>query len=168
LLGLHSRKTLSLLLLSLLLLSGLAALPAARANGGDGVGVQTTERLTSRGTTTLSSGSSAAAEFNQNSQHDQVQKIPSDEIPRSSKLSTSVSASLTIPSPAGIPIAGSNPGESGFAGLNHRDQRLAGTGSYTNTQFSLEPPDQGPLMGTGRCWNPSTRPLQFMIRAETS
>jgi hypothetical protein len=31
----------------------------------------------------------------------------------------------------------------GFAGLTHLDQRNAGTGSYTDTQFSLEPPDQG-------------------------
>ena len=31
----------------------------------------------------------------------------------------------------------------GFAGINHLDQRSAGSGAYTNTQFSLEPPDQG-------------------------
>lgn len=30
-----------------------------------------------------------------------------------------------------------------FAGINHFDQRYAGTDGYVNTNFSLEPPDQG-------------------------
>jgi hypothetical protein len=34
-------------------------------------------------------------------------------------------------------------------GLTHADQRLAGTGPYINTQFSLEPPDQGLCVGNG-------------------
>jgi hypothetical protein len=42
-----------------------------------------------------------------------------------------------------------DPGFSGFPGLTHYDQRFAGTGSYTNTQFSLEPPDQGLCVGNG-------------------
>ena len=42
-----------------------------------------------------------------------------------------------------------NPGFSGFDGVDHRDQRLAGTGKYANTQFSLEPPDQGLCVGNG-------------------
>jgi hypothetical protein len=37
----------------------------------------------------------------------------------------------------------------GFPGLTHRDQRLAGTGAYANTQFSVEPPDQGLAAGNG-------------------
>lgn len=37
----------------------------------------------------------------------------------------------------------------GFAGLTHRDQRLAGTGVFANTQFSTEPPDQGLAVGNG-------------------
>lgn len=37
----------------------------------------------------------------------------------------------------------------GFAGLSHRDQRLAGSGTYANTQFSTEPPDQGLAVGNG-------------------
>jgi len=40
-------------------------------------------------------------------------------------------------------------GFSGFPGLTHFDQRFAGTGAYTNTQFSLEPPDQGLCVGHG-------------------
>src|SRR5713226_9666584 len=37
----------------------------------------------------------------------------------------------------------------GFLGLTHRDQRLSGTGIYTNTQFNIEPPDQGLAVGNG-------------------
>jgi hypothetical protein len=37
----------------------------------------------------------------------------------------------------------------GFMGLSHADQRLAGTGSYAGTQFSLEPPDQMLCVGNG-------------------
>jgi hypothetical protein len=58
-------------------------------------------------------------------------------------------AALRPPSPKGIPVVG-NPGSAtGFNGLSHADQRLAGTGIYTNTQFSLEPPDQGLCVGNG-------------------
>jgi hypothetical protein len=57
--------------------------------------------------------------------------------------------SLRPPVPPGTPVA-DNPGAAtGFAGLTHADQRLAGTGKYTNTQFSLEPPDQGLCVGNG-------------------
>jgi hypothetical protein len=42
-----------------------------------------------------------------------------------------------------------NRGFSGFDGLNHADQRLAGDGIFANTQFSLEPPDQGICVGNG-------------------
>ena len=36
-----------------------------------------------------------------------------------------------------------------FEGLNHFDNRFAGTGDYANTQFSLEPPDQALCVGNG-------------------
>ena len=35
----------------------------------------------------------------------------------------------------------------GFNGINHRNQRRSGTGAYANTNFSLEPPDQGLCVG---------------------
>jgi hypothetical protein len=38
---------------------------------------------------------------------------------------------------------------SSFEGLNHFDNRFAGTGDYANTQFSLEPPDQALCVGNG-------------------
>ncbi len=53
------------------------------------------------------------------------------------------------PSPVPQSRASSNPGLFGFAGLTHKDQRNAGTGSYANTQFSLEPPDQALCVGNG-------------------
>lgn len=37
----------------------------------------------------------------------------------------------------------------GFDALNHADQRLAGTGQYAGTQFSLVPPDQALCVGNG-------------------
>src|SRR5205807_4251717 len=54
-----------------------------------------------------------------------------------------------VPAPPPNSIALVNPGFSGFPGLTHRDQRRAGTGAYSNTQFSLEPPDQGLCVGNG-------------------
>lgn len=54
-----------------------------------------------------------------------------------------------VPTPNANPIATSNPGLiTGFNALSHRDQRLAGTGAYVNTQFSTEPPDQALCVGT--------------------
>ena len=52
-------------------------------------------------------------------------------------------AGTAPPNPAGLNVTTNNPGFSGFNGLSHFDQRNAGTGAFTNTQFSLEPPDQG-------------------------
>jgi hypothetical protein len=56
---------------------------------------------------------------------------------------------LTLPSVPNSGIASSNPNSFGFDGLNHADQRFAGTGAYVNSQFSLEPPDQGFCVGNG-------------------
>ena len=57
--------------------------------------------------------------------------------------------SAHIPTPSADSIASTNPNLLvGFNGISHRDQRRAGTGIYTNTQFSLEPPDQGLCVGT--------------------
>ncbi len=58
-------------------------------------------------------------------------------------------AALQPPSPRGTPVVGNAGGATGFNGLSHADQRLAGTGQYAGTQFSLEPPDQGLCVGNG-------------------
>jgi len=60
-----------------------------------------------------------------------------------------VFAPLQVPQVKNNKVALVNPHFSGFDGLNHADQRLAGTGPYTNTQFSSEPPDQGLCVGNG-------------------
>ena len=58
-------------------------------------------------------------------------------------------AALQPPSPRGTPVVSNAGAATGFNGLSHADQRLAGTGIYANTQFSLEPPDQGLCVGHG-------------------
>jgi hypothetical protein len=58
-------------------------------------------------------------------------------------------ATLQPPSPRGTPVVSNPGGATGFNGLTHLDQRNAGTGIYVNTQFSLEPPDQGLCVGHG-------------------
>src|SRR6266568_4503479 len=59
------------------------------------------------------------------------------------------SQALQPPSPPGIPVVRTPGAATGFNGLSHADQRNAGTGVYVNTQFSLEPPDQGLCVGNG-------------------
>lgn len=75
-----------------------------------------------------------------------------DQIPAHSPLNkglrhTSASGTPDIP---GNSIAGGAGTAAAWNGISHRDQRLAGTGAYTNTQFSLEPPDQGLCVGNGK------------------
>jgi hypothetical protein len=61
-------------------------------------------------------------------------------------------------SPSALPTSAPDPsaqsvvnatGTFHFAGISHFDQRYAGSGAFTNTQFSLEPPDQGLCVGNG-------------------
>jgi hypothetical protein len=56
---------------------------------------------------------------------------------------------LTFPSPGGTGVSQGSGGAATFPGLTHRDERLAGTGIYAGTQFTLEPPDQGLCVGNG-------------------
>jgi len=59
-----------------------------------------------------------------------------------------ISNSTSPPNPPPTPILPGTPGmDLGFNGLDNIDQRLAGTGSYNNTQFSHEPPDQALCVG---------------------
>ncbi|HLH08904.1 MAG TPA: hypothetical protein VKW78_16815 [Terriglobales bacterium] len=62
---------------------------------------------------------------------------------------SSVTKIFTTPTPKPKPVLGPGAGFMGFNGLSHFDQRFAGTGPYTNTQFSLEPPDQALCTGNG-------------------
>jgi hypothetical protein len=56
---------------------------------------------------------------------------------------------LTVPGPAPQGAPAATVSSIGFNGLTHFDQRNAGTGIYTNSQFSVEPPDQGLAAGDG-------------------
>jgi len=56
-------------------------------------------------------------------------------------------APTTAPNPRGNGVANNNPGATGFAGVNHFDNRFGS--NLGNNQFSLEPPDQGLCVGNG-------------------
>ncbi len=53
-----------------------------------------------------------------------------------------------VPRPSGLSVTGAG-GATGFDGVSHTDQRLAGTGIYANTNFSTEPPDMALCVGNG-------------------
>ncbi|TMB56690.1 MAG: hypothetical protein E6J47_04475 [Chloroflexi bacterium] len=55
--------------------------------------------------------------------------------------------SAHVPRPAPQDIVDATSSTTNFAGVNHFVQRTSGTGIYANTQFSLEPPDQGLCVG---------------------
>jgi hypothetical protein len=69
-----------------------------------------------------------------------------EQIPHSATI-VHVAAS-GVPNPAGQSVV-TDSATAGFAGLNHFQQRFAGTGAYAGTQFSLEPPDQALCVGGG-------------------
>ena len=76
--------------------------------------------------------------------------------PREEELDATISGSQAgkrvpaahVPAPAPQAVTGAG-GATGFDGLNHLQQRFAGTGVYANTNFSTEPPDQGLCVGNG-------------------
>jgi len=70
------------------------------------------------------------------------------QVPRAGTSSARI-PSTGVPTPGGNLVNTINTGFAGFNGLSHRDQRQAGTGSFANTQFSLEPPDQALCVGNG-------------------
>jgi hypothetical protein len=53
-----------------------------------------------------------------------------------------------VPNPSPQSVSGAA-GATGFEGVSHLQQRFAGTGIYTNTNFSTEPPDQALCVGNG-------------------
>jgi len=101
------------------------------------VAQQTITQFSQVGTSKLSSPTTSAVNLN---------SLKGDSITKSSKKltlplkSTPTRAKLSVSTD--ISTSSASPAFSGFDGLTHRDQRLAGTGAYSNTQFSLEPPDQ--------------------------
>ncbi|MGN6338332.1 hypothetical protein [Mycobacterium sp.] len=69
-------------------------------------------------------------------------------MPNTKRGATAVSPRTGSTPVQGAPVVGGElPGFAGFRGLTHLDQLNAGTGIYSNTQFSLEPPDQALCVG---------------------
>ncbi len=105
----------------------------------------TLQNLTSVGTAEFPTGSTAGSYGN--SKSDQVSPDTGKDQKTTQATSTQKNAPTTVPTPSGNAVTPGN--STGFNGLSHVDQRLAGTGAYTNTQFSLEPPDQALCVGGG-------------------
>jgi hypothetical protein len=122
--------------------------PVAAVSPKTSLGHQSTAKITRLGTGHV--GRNAGTEP---STIDQTQPDPEDagaaldkQIPNS--ISAARVPSSHVPRPAALPVADATAG-AGFDGLNHFNQRTAGTGDYVNTQFSLEPPDQALCVGGG-------------------
>lgn len=112
------------------------------------------ERLNFRGRavpTRLSELRSATADFHGKEVAREHRGFRSIDVHPAARLRSSGFAAAAIPIPiaANRPVVAADPDFFGFSGLTHYDQRTAGTGTYTNTQFSLEPPDQGLCAGNG-------------------
>jgi hypothetical protein len=72
-----------------------------------------------------------------------------EDVPNSGTSGARVpSSGVPTPRDNGVAAPGSEK-LSDFVGLNHADERFAGTDAYKGTQFSLEPPDQALCVGNG-------------------
>jgi len=100
------------------------------------------EQLSPAGTTVLTSPA-GGAKFS-----DDLRTKMSDDADEMEETPSAPSP-LTFPTPSPQAISSLTSGFFGFAGLSHFDQRTAGTGNFANTQFSVEPPDQGLAAGNG-------------------
>ncbi|TMA21997.1 MAG: hypothetical protein E6J62_07010 [Deltaproteobacteria bacterium] len=134
---------------SLTLLAALAVATAARAGE---IGSQEFIQLLPGGAGSIDRGALAdigtldpATEFPRVTPED----FGLEQLAGSSEGPRAASAPTSFPVVENSRFALVNRGFSGFDGLNHADQRLAGTGAFTNSQFSLEPPDQGLCVGNG-------------------
>src|SRR3954447_1477070 len=122
--------------------------PVAAASPSRSLGHQTHAKITRTGTTHV--GRNAGTEPRT---VDQTQPDPEEageeldeQIPNSIRAARVPSSH--VPRPGALPVVDAT-GGNGFDGLNHFDQRTAGTGDYVNTQWSQEPPDQALCVGNG-------------------
>ncbi|MEP7041229.1 MAG: hypothetical protein ABI864_06605 [Chloroflexota bacterium] len=146
-----SRRLLVVLTSFALLLSATAS--TAIAAKPTGVGTQKTQRITKVGTTRIVGNAARPVQQDQ---------LAGETRPDPDELSEAEIAALIhrggggshvpsshVPRPATKTVVDAT-GTFHRDGLNHYDQRFAGTGtSYENTQYSLEPPDQGLCVGNG-------------------
>jgi hypothetical protein len=109
-----------------------------------GVGVKFQQKLEKIGTSTISGGD---VTFTGTGQIEQRRRGPGEAFLHGGSGSPPVPPTQA-PRPRDQRVVDAT-GTTHFEGLNHFDQRMAGTGAYVNTQFSLEPPDQGLCVGKG-------------------
>ncbi|HST89750.1 MAG TPA: hypothetical protein VLJ14_15360 [Ktedonobacterales bacterium] len=105
----------------------------------------TISRLTSHGTGRL--GAASAALSGPAVKHRFRQPFEKDDA--SSGSTAGHITTLTVPNPKPNELANNTRGATGFQGLTDFQQANAGTGIYANSQFDLEPPDQGMCVGNG-------------------
>jgi len=123
---------------------GQALTPGASAYAGTSSSGTTLGSLTYAGTTSLAGSDGTAVDGATN------EVIPNFVGHQPKNPNLNHVAADGVPSVVGNAVSSDQlAGFAGFAAINHRQQRRAGTGIYTNTQFSLEPPDQGLCVGSG-------------------
>ncbi|HET9615296.1 MAG TPA: hypothetical protein VFP22_10825 [Candidatus Limnocylindrales bacterium] len=129
------------------LLLAVAGPPMAFAATNAGVGHAATVRMTKVHTTHLAKSTGSDV-----SETADPETGPKAEVELGAKAPGSQQAKRVpaahVPTPTDLAITGAG-GATGFDGQTHLDQRLAGTGIYTNTNFSTEPPDMGLCVGNG-------------------
>ena len=131
---------------SVAVFSMVAAAALVMTNGGAKAAVHasiTQTHLKLVGTSSFANSSASSAATSLAAGNEIRQDPGSDQKTVANAPSVPTTPPTTAPNPTPNGVAGSNPGLSGFNGLNHRDQRLANNGN----QFSLEPPDQGLCVG---------------------
>ncbi len=123
----------------------LGAVTASAASPGTSI-----SKLTYVGSTSLrATGSTATGNGDTATEFSPAGESVDENVPNSGTSAARVPAA-SVPRPADNGLAATGHEMLGtFSGLNHRDQRLAGTGAYAGTQFSLEPPDQALCVGGG-------------------
>jgi len=101
------------------------------------------------GKTSLRTSGSSSTSVDQGIETSPASEEVDEDVPNSGKSAARIPAS-GVPTASGNGLAATGAENLGsFPGLNHRDQRLSGTGDYANTNFSLEPPDQALCVGGG-------------------
>ena len=141
------RKRLWVAAVAIAALSAFAAVAGLGTGSAAAASTSTVSQLTSHGTVNASfTGSSILTDGTST----EVSGLEVDEdVPNSGNSAARVpSSGVPTPAPNGVDSATTGLAQQ-WSGLNHFDERTAGTGAYANTNFSLEPPDQALCLGGG-------------------
>jgi hypothetical protein len=104
-------------------------------------------KLTYAGTTSLAGAGSGSTADGTSIESSPASQEADEDVPNSGNSAARVPSS-GVPRPTDSGLAAPGREQLGtFTGLNHFDERTAGTGIYANTNFSLEPPDQALCVG---------------------